>query len=276
MAAEGAIAFDPVALDEADKALWDDVWDTACDDAAVEMGIEKEWFGSLLAGVVAEEQGEPGLNFILGAAGEPPEERRHLEQAVRWVESHGVDYRVPMIPGLSGVAEAEKWFFRHGNSRLQGPARLVRDGSHPEFAPPAVEVLERRPSEDEYFGVPLAESLRLPSWASNFFLGLQGKPRWRCCCAIDGDEALAYLAMIVDEGVAELILASRPSAREADGLDAVLYRALADAASAGCRMIAVAEAGSAPAVSDREALLRAGFEEAFGCFTWQPGVPVTI
>lgn len=264
--------YNPVFVDRADKVFWSDVWDTAVDDAIEEEGIEREWFGPVLAGLVRGEARDPGLNFILGAGSAGAIENGCLEQAVRWIESRDVDYRAPMLPGLEAVAEAEKWFFRHGGSRLSGPARLVRGGSHPDFAAPEIEVIERHAAfDDESFGDPLAESLRLPSWAATFFLDLQGKPGWRCYCSVDGDYPLAYLAMVIEDGLAELVIGSLAvGGLEGLGQDAVLYRALSDAAAAGCETIVVADAGWEPAVADRESLVRAGFVEASGCFTWQP------
>lgn len=278
MAAAGGLPYDPVTLDSADKVFWSDVWDTAVEDAVDDMGIGMRWFGPVLAGLVSGEPGDPGLNFILGAGSEGAIEGGYLDEAVRWVEQHDVDYRVPMIPGLPGVAAAEKWFFRHGSARLKGPVRLVRNGSHPQFVAPEIEVIERTDAwDDESFGDPLAESLRLPSWASTFFLDLQGKPGWRCYCSVDGDNPLAYLAMLIHDGVAEAVLASRPvGGLEGKGQDAVVYRCLSDAAAAGCEVVVVAEAGYEPAVADRQSLVEAGFVDAFRTFIWQPRARVPM
>jgi hypothetical protein len=278
MAVAGGLPCDPVTLDAADKAFWTDVWDTAVEDAVDDMGIGMQWFGPVLAGLVSGEPGDTGLNFILGAGSDGAIEGGHLDEAVRWVEQHDVEYRVPMIPGLAGVAEAEKWFFRHGGTRLEGPVRLVRDGSHPRFVAPAIEVIERTAAwDDESFGDPLAESLRLPSWASTFFLDLQGRPGWRSYCSVDGDDPLAYLAMLIHDRIAEVVLASRPVGRlEGEGQDAVLYRCLSDAAAAGCELVVVAEAGYEPAVADRESLVGVGFAEAFRTVNWQPRARVPM
>ena len=94
---------------------------------------------------------------------------------------------------------------------------------------------------------------------------------------MDGDDPLAYLAMLIDDGIAVVALASLPvGGLEGMGQDAVLYRCLADAAAAGCETMAVAEAGYEPAVADRESLSRAGFDEAFRTFTWQPRARVPM
>lgn len=265
--------YDPVALDEAEKRFWRGLWDTAVEDAVVDLGIDMVRFGPVEAAVVAEEPEEPALNFILGAGAPGAVEHDHLGAAVEWVERHDVEYRVPLTPGLPEFAAAEEWLDRNSYRPIAGPAKLVRDGSPPGFPPPpGIDVYERVDAwEDECFGDPLAESLGLANWASTFFLDLPGTPGWRCYCSADGDEPLAYVAMHLHEGVAVLALASR-LVGEGDGVgqSAVLHRCIADAAAAGCKTMAVAEVGREPAVADRESLLRAGFEETVRTATWQP------
>lgn len=272
MAVEGSLPFDAVALDEVEKQFWRGLWDTACEDAVVDLGIDMVRFGPVVAAVVAEEAAAPALNFILGAGAPGAIEDDCLPAAVKWMERHDVDFRVSLTPGLPEQEAAEKWLQRHRYRLLDGPMKLLRDGSPPQFEPPSgIDIYERvDPWEDEGFGDPLAESLGFASWAGTFFLDLPGTPRWRCYCAVDGDEPLAYVAMYVHGGVAVLALASR-LVTEGDGLGqrAVLHRCISDAAAAGCRTMAVAEAGCAPAVSDRESLVQAGFEDAARTFTWQ-------
>ena len=279
MAAEGSAAFDAVALDEAEKRFWRGLWDMACEDAVVDLGIDMVRFGPVAAAVVAEEAAEPALNFILGAGAPGAIEDGYLPAAVKWMERHDVDFRVSLTPGLPEQQAAEQWLRQHHYRPLDGPMKLLRDGSPPDFeSPPGIDIYERvDPLEDEGFGDPLAESLGFASWAATFFIDLPGTPGWRCYCAVDGDEPLAYVAMHVHGEVAVLALASR-LVPEGDGRGqrAVLYRCIADAAAAGCTTIAVAEAGSAPAVADRESLALAGFEGAVRTFTWQPRARVTL
>lgn len=279
MAAEGSAAFDAVALDEAEKQFWRGLWDTACEDAVVDLGIDMVRFGPVAAAVVAEEAAEPALNFILGAGAPGTIGDGHLPAAVRWMERHDVDFRVSLTPGLPEQQAAEQWLRQHHYRLLDGPMKLLRDGSPPRFERPSgIDIYERvDPWEDEGFGDPLAESLGFASWAATFFLDLPGTPGWRCYCAVDGDEPLAYVAMHLHDEVAVLALASRlVPEREGRGQRAVLHRCIDDAAAAGCATIAVAEAGCAPAVSDRESLLEAGFEDAVRTFTWQPRARVPM
>jgi hypothetical protein len=279
VAAEGSAAFDAVALDEAEKQFWRGLWDTACEDAVVDLGIDMVRFGPIAAAVVAEEAAEPALNFVLGAGAPGAIEDGYLPAAVRWMERHDVDFRVSLTPGLPEQQAAEEWLRGHHYRLLDGPMKLLRDGSPPRFERPSgIDIYERvDPWEDEGFGDPLAESLGFASWAATFFLDLPGTPGWRCYCAVDGDEPLAYVAMHMHDDVAVMALASR-LVPEGDGRGqlAVLHRCIEDAAAAGCTTIAVAEAGCAPAVSDRESLVRAGFEDAVRTFTWQPRARVPM
>ncbi len=273
MAAEGSAAFDAVALDETEKQFWRGIWDTACEDAVADLGIDMVRFGPVAAAVVTEEAAEPALNFILGAAAPGAVENGYLPAAVRWMERHDVDFRVPLTPSLPEHEAAEEWLRRHHYRLLEGPMKLLRDGSPPSFEPPpGIDIYERFDAwEDEGFGDPLAESLGFASWAATFFLDLPGTPGWRCYCGVDGDAPLAYVAMYVHGDVAVIALASRlVPGGDGRGQSAVLHRCIDDAAAAGCTTIAVAEAGCAPAVADRESLARAGFEEAVRIFTWQP------
>ena len=279
MAVDGSLPFDAVALDEVEKRFWRGLWDTACEDAVVDLGIEMVRFGPVAAAVVAEEAAAPALNFVLGAGAPRAIEDGYLPAAVKWMERHDVDFRVPVSAGLPEREAAEEWLQRHRYRLLDGPAKLLRDGSPPRFeAPSGIDIYERvDPCEDEGFGDPLAESLGFAGWATTFFLDLPGTTGWRCYCAVDGDEPLAHVAMYAHGGVAVLALASR-LVTESDGLGqrAALHRCISDASAAGCHAMVVAEAGRAPAVSDRESLVRAGFEDSIRTFSWQPRARVPM
>jgi hypothetical protein len=273
------LPFDAVALDEAEKQFWRGLWDTACEDAVVDLGIDMVRFGPVAAAVVAEEAAAPALNFILGAGAPGAIEDGHLAAAVKWMERHDVGFRVSLTAGLPEQEAAEEWLQRHRYRPLGGPMKLLRNSSPPGFEMPSgIDIYERvDPREDEGFGDPLAESMGFASWATTFFLDLPGTTGWRCYCAVDGDEPLAHVAMLVHGGVAVLALASRLVIEgDGPGQCAALHRCISDAAAAGCHTMAVAEAGCAPAVSDRESLIRAGFEDAARTFSWQPRARVAM
>jgi hypothetical protein len=277
--ADASSPYDTVALDEAEKRFWKGLWETAVEDAVVDLGIDMVRFGPIAAAVVTEEPAEPALNFVLGAGAPGAVADGYLPAAVKWMERHDVEYRVSLSAGLPEHAAAERWLADNRYRLQDGPRKLLRDGSPPQFqSPTGIDLYERvDPWEDEAFGDPLAESLGFASWAATFFLDLPGTMGWRCYCAVDGDEPLAYVAMHIHQGVAVLALASRP-AGERDGLGqrAALHRSIADASAAGCRTIAVAEAGCEPAVGDRRSLVEAGFQEAAHTSTWQPRARVPM
>lgn len=273
VAAGGSSSFDAVALDEAEKQFWNGLWDTACEDAVVDLGIDMVRFGPVAAAVVTEEYDEPALNFVLGAGAPGAIENGYLPAALTWIERYEVDFRVAVTAGLPEQEAAERWLERNGYRLLDGPTKLLRDGSPPDLEPPpGIDVYERvDPCEDEGFGDPLAESFGFPGWGATFFLDLPGSAGWHCYCAVDGDDPLAHVAMHLRGEIAVLALASRP-AGDLDGLGqrAALHRSIADAAAGGCTTIAVAEAGAEPAVADRKSLIDAGFSAAVRSFTWQP------
>jgi hypothetical protein len=273
-----------------DKEFWAAVWKQAPFPMREEGGLDLVRFGPIWAACVAERTSELGLNVILGSSEVGAVEHGHLANAVEWLETRpvptggsgvaedfGVDFRVPVIPGLPGTASAERWLQERGALRGTGTARLVRDTSPPRFAVPGgIEVLDWD-EWDEGFPDPLIESLELPSAAYCLFLGLtvEEDEAWRCYGSVDKDGPLAYAAMHFDSGVATLVFASRPSElRDGAGQTALLHRCIEEAAAAGCDLITVTDAGHEPPVIDRECLLRAGFEVAFQVPTWHSRVEV--
>jgi hypothetical protein len=279
MAAGGSLPHDAVALDEAEKLFWKGLWDTAVEDAVVDLGIDMVRFGPVVAAVVTEEPEDVALNFILGAAAPGAVADGYLPAAVKWMERHDVDYRVALSSSLPEAAAAESWLRQHRYRLIKGPARLLRGGSPPDFPPPpGIVVFERvDPWEDEGFGDPLAESLGFANWGATFFLDLPGTADWRCYCAAAGDEPLAYVAMLINGPTAILALASR-LVEEPDGVgqQAVLHRCIGDAVAAGCTTIAVVEAGREPAMADRESLVAAGFVRGFQTVIGHPRTRVPM
>ncbi len=271
--------WEPLALDDAEKRFWQGLWRGALCDAIVEYRMDTVKFGSVLAALVAEAPTEPALNFILGAGRTGTVDGGHLEDALAWLDSHEVDYRVPVLPGLPEAVAVEELLVRGEHRRIAGPAKLLRDSSPPEFAVPAgIDVHERTDAnEDESFGDPLAEGLGLPYWTSNFFNVLPGRQGWRCYCAADGDAPLAYAAMSIDADTAVLALASRPrEAGDGDGQAAVLHHCILEAAAVGCEALMVAETGQEPPVVDRDSLVRAGFGAAGMIVTWRSPARIAV
>jgi len=270
--------WDVARLAESEKAFWIGLWEAQVLDTLYESGADAVRFGPIHAVCITEEPRHVGVNFILGAGEEGAVSNGHLGDAVRWLETRcfewsddrGVDYRVPVVPGLPEAAAAEAWLREHGHLREEGTGKLVRDAAEPLFIPaPDIEVLDWN-QWDEGFGDPLAESLGLSTAAEVFFLSLLSDESWRCYCGIIGDDPLAYVAMHIDAGVASIALASRHYAgRDGDGQMAVLHRCVEDAREEGCDSFVLVDAGGEPPVIDRESLVRAGFEVAYRVSSWR-------
>jgi hypothetical protein len=261
-----------MALDEARKRFWSGFWRETVEDAAIEYRMDEVRFGPVLALLAAGEPEDASVNLVLGAGAAGAVEQGHLDDALRWLESHEVRYRVLMTSGQPEAAGTGEWLKRRGQRLVDGPDTLVRDVSAPRFDVPAgVGVYERDDYEDEGIGDALVEGLGMPCWTSTTFMGLCGADGWRCYCSARGEDPLTYVAMSVDSDIAMLALASWPGeTRDGDGQAAVLHRCIAVAAAAGCSALAVADAGQELAGVDREGLVRAGFEERFTNSAWGP------
>lgn len=274
------IASAPEALSEAEKRFWRELWSAACEDALDEMMIDMARFGPVQAAVTAAEPGSHALNFALGAAAPGATAHGHLEDALAWLESHEVEYRVQVETGAAEAAMAEEALSQREHRRLGSLAKLVRDASAPRFAATAgIDLYERlEPFEDEGFGSPIAESLGLPYWGATFFDNLPGRDGWHCCCGASGDDPLAHAVMMLDREVAVLALASSacPPEQEGKGQAVVLHSCIVTAAAAGCKTLVMADAGRQPAEADRRSLVEAGFEQAYECAIWRPKARVTM
>jgi hypothetical protein len=88
----------PAILDAVERDFWLDLWRAPVLDAVAEQGIETRWYGPLQATVVAALPETPMLNLLLGAAEPDAVGEGHLAQALEWVDSLGVDCRLPAIP----------------------------------------------------------------------------------------------------------------------------------------------------------------------------------
>jgi hypothetical protein len=280
-----AAARDVARLAASEKAFWTGLWEAPIPDTVYESGVDVVRFGPIHAACVAEVPRHSGVNFILGASEAGAVSRGHLGDAARWLgtrrsawsDDFGVDYRVPVIPGLPEAAAAEDWLREHGHVRDGGPAKLVRDATELQFSPPAdIEVLDWE-EWDEGFGSPLVESLGLSTATETFFLCLLEEEDWRCYCGIIGDDPLAYVAMHVNAGVASIALASRPyPGRDGDGQLAVLHRCMEDAMAEGCDAFVLVDAGGEPPVIDHTSLVRAGFEVAYRVPSWRSAAQVAV
>ncbi|HWB68923.1 MAG TPA: hypothetical protein VG518_03005, partial [Solirubrobacterales bacterium] len=143
---------DRVALDACERGFWGEIWDSVPAQIAAARGIELRRFGPIQASICRALPDAHMLNLVLGAAEAGAVEEGHLEAAVGWAESQGVDFYVPLTPSLAGSSAAEQWLARSGYEPGYAWMKFVRDPHPPRFAEPAgVEVVELE-GEEEPFG----------------------------------------------------------------------------------------------------------------------------
>ncbi len=260
-------------LDRTERRFWREIWESVPAEVAAEHGIELRAFGPLQVTLATSLPDRTMMNLLLGAAEPGAAASEHLEVAVAWADSCGVDAYVPVTPGLPGSWAAEEWLAANGFAPGYSWMKFLRDTHPPRFKVTGdVEVVELSEPEQEPFGMIAATGFGLPAWAAAFFAGLPGREGWRCYVArIDG-AAQACAAMLVDGAVAELgIAATLEPARGRGCQPALLHRRIVDAAAAGCQTLLI-ETGervpSRPSVSYRN-ILRAGFKESYLRPNWQ-------
>jgi len=268
---KNGVAYDPAALDRAERRFWRDVWEAVPPEVAREHGVERRDFGPIQATIAADLADVGMLNLLLGAAEDPS--AADLRAAVDWAESRDVSPYVPVTPGLAGTAQAEAWLSENGFERVYAWMKFVRGAHPPRFpAPQEVEVVELTTPDQEPFGTIAAIGFGLPAWAAEFFAHLPGKDGWRCYVAKIEDEAQGCAAMLIEDGLAEFgVAATLEQGRGRGCQTALLHRRICDAAAAGCRTLFV-ETGERvpdrPSASYRN-ILKAGFEQAYLRPNWQ-------
>lgn len=268
----GGVAYDTSALDVCERHFWNDVWDSVPAELAREKGVERRDFGPVRASIARELPRVGMMNLVLGATEPGAIEDGHLEAAIEWAASRGVNYYVPVTPGLPESEAAEAWLESNGLAQGYAWMKFVRGAHPPRFKAPEVEVVELTDPEQAPFGMVVATGFELPAWASAFFADLPGRRGWRCYgVRIDG-EVQACAAMHVDGGLAEFGPAATLEPARGRGCQlALLHRRIVDAIEAGCGTFWV-ETGERlpdkPSTSYRN-ILRAGFEEAYLRPNWR-------
>jgi hypothetical protein len=250
------------------------MWMSVVPDAVDEQGIEAQRFGPVLATAFGSEPREPELNLLQGAAEPGAVAGGHVADAIEWMRSREVEYRVPVAEGLPGTATAEQWLGGHGYERGDARTVLARGATPPDLPEDAeVEVFELGEHEidGEGFSILAREGLGLPIMAEALFFGLPGRDGWRCYTAAPGPDAqvIATGAMLVEDGIAVLGLdATLEVARGRGCARALLRRRLLDAATAGCHTV-LAEVGDGEEYAGlRRNLLAAGFAQAYAIRDW--------
>lgn len=264
---------DPAVLERASRSFRHEMWTAVVPDAVDEQGIEAQWFGPVLATAFAAEPQAPALNLIQGAAEPDAVAGGHIADAIEWMRSREVEYRVPVAASRPGSAQAEEWLSGHGYEHGGDRAMLVRDAAArvpPED--PWIEVFELGEEEidGEGFSGLVREGMGLPGMAEVLFVDLPAMEAWRCYTAVPppGDRVVAAAAMRIEDGIALLGLDATLAGDRGKGCNrALLRRRLRDAAEAGCHTVA-AELEPTCAAARRN-LLAAGFVEAYRAGEWR-------
>jgi hypothetical protein len=269
--------YDSTALERVAQLFRYEMWKSVVPDAVSEEGIEVQRFGPVQATAFGEEPQVSSLNQIQGAAEPGAVEGGHLPDAIEWMRSREVDYRVPVAECRPGSDEAEAWLDEHGYECDGGWTKFVRDAAVPDLPEdPDVEVFEMGEEEVDGEGMSMIarEGLGLPIMAETLAFSLPMKESWRCYTAVllSEERVVATGSMLIDDGVVQLGLdATLPGDRDRGCNKALLRRRLLDAAAAGCHTV-FAELGEC----DREDidaaahnLVGAGFAEAYRSRNWQ-------
>jgi GNAT superfamily N-acetyltransferase len=254
-----------------------DIWRSVPSDAVTESGVEVKIFGPVQATAFGDLPEATCLNQIQGAAEPGAIEGGHLGDAVEWMRSREVDYRVPVADDRPGAAEAEAWLGSRGLERGASWFKMVRDGSPPElFEDPAVTIYELGQEEGDGEGLSsiAAEALELPITAGTLFFSVPECPDWRCyTAAVDAEEGVVSTGfMLIDGEVAQLGVGTTLEHARGRGCNtALIRRRLLDAAAAGCHTVfaELGERDPSDLAAAHRNLRRAGFQIVSTSQNWQ-------
>lgn len=263
-------------LEGVERRFWLDLWRAPVLDAIEEGGIEARRYGPIQATLVAGLPDTPLLNVLLGASEAGAVSGGHLEAAVGWAESRGVDCRIPIAVDRPEAGAAEDFLNRRGYRRTESLDRYVRETSPPRFSEPAGIEVDDVPEFMEGFGEYLSEGFGQDLMAGCLFDCLPERDRWRSYVAIgDQGHGIGAATMMIDFGVAMLgFAATDPSERRKGGNLALLRRCIRDAAEAGCHTLFADTEESLRDPSGRSQaarnLVRAGFRRTVTRPIWRP------
>ncbi len=116
-------------LDAVERDFWLDLWRAPVLDAVAVDGIETRWYGPLQATVVAALPEGPLLNLLLSAAEPGAATEGHLAQALEWIDSLGLDCRVPIDPERPEAGAAEELLNQWGYAPTESQMRFSRNAA---------------------------------------------------------------------------------------------------------------------------------------------------
>jgi hypothetical protein len=226
-------------LDRLDRHFWLEIWRAPVIEAVEEMGIEARMYGPVLALVATDLAQTPLLNMILGGGEGGAVADGHLEEAVEWVESLGVDCRIPISPQAPEAGAAEDLLNRWGCRRSGSLVRFTRGAGLPGFEPPPWLEVRELTECAEGFGHLIGEGMELQLMAQTFFDSLPGRPDWRSYLAIDEQgRPIAAATMMCHYEFAQLGFVGTGARDRGRGAHlALLHRRILDAAGARCHTL---------------------------------------
>lgn len=268
---------DVAELERTAKTFRADMWQTVCEDAVLECGIEQATFGPVQVTVFQALGHDPMLNTVLGAAEAGAVRDGHLERAIEWADSFDVDYRVPISRDLPEMSLAESWLNWNGFEQGSGLVRYVRDAAMPQLpGVPGVKVWEIADEDEGLAAETMVFSagpvVGLPSIASILLFALPAQRHWRTYTAeVDGRIA-GFGSMLIRGHIAVIGLDGTEEGYRCRGCNqALLRQRLVDAVEAGCDTV-FAEVGECvendhgPIIRN---LVQAGFVPAYQSINWQ-------
>lgn len=258
----------PGLFDKVERSFWLELSRAPVLDAVEEMEIEARRYGPVLATTVAALPHEPLFNRVLGAAEPGAVDKGHLEEALDWVESVGVECRVPVTLDRGEAGVAEDLLNRRGYRRAGSRVRFVRESGPPDFPElPGIKVVEIGEDTEGFSDFP-GRGLDLDLLAYSFLDCLPRRDQWRCYLAYDKDgKLIASASMFLHWEVALLDFAATSEDDCGKGAHlALLRRRIQDAHAAQCHTI-YAETEELPGELDGPSpaarnLVRAGFKQA--------------
>jgi hypothetical protein len=282
---EAKLSLDPIAggllgpgrLYDLERELWHDLWCVPVLDAVEGDGIETRSYGPVRAFTVAAAPRAALLNLLLGAADPGAVAEGHLDAALEWTESLGVECRIPIPPDTGESAAAEDRLNHRGYRRAATDAMLVRDDSPLELPPPPGIEVDEHTEEGEGFSTHVSRGYGMEWTGHGFFIALPARHRWRTYVAVDAEREIGIgaAATMRHHQVAQLGFASTVEDERGRGVHAALIRRrLEDALAAGARRVfAIVEEPLELPEADSPAarnLLRAGFAPAATRTVWKP------
>lgn len=267
--------YDSALLEQVAQRFWGDMWRSVTPDAVTESGVQVKRFGPVQATAFGDLPEVHSLNQIRGAAEPGATEGGYLAEAVAWMRSWEVDYRVPVAESRPGADAAEAWLSSRGYEPGDGWIKLVREASPPDLpANPDVTIFELGEHEADGEGLSsiATETLDLPVTAGALFFSLPQEEDWRCYTAALEDEIVAAGSMLIDGEVAQLGPGATLQRGWGRGCNTeLLRRRILDAVEAGCHTVVVelGERDPERISAVYRNLRRAGFEEAYRSRNWQ-------